>query len=189
MMKRHKLLGPVGWGVAIALSNIATLGLTPSSLALTDAGIAQASSIPNSPVYMAGIPQEPTTQRKLVVDLSDRQVYVYDTDEVTASYPVAIGRDGWETPTGEFSIIRMQKDPYWQHPFNDTIFPPGPNNPLGTRWIGFWTDGENTIGFHGTPTRNSIGQAASHGCVRMYDEDAIALFEQVQVGTPVHVIP
>ncbi|MDE5115063.1 MAG: L,D-transpeptidase, partial [Trichodesmium sp. St15_bin1_1] len=57
------------------------------------------------------------------------------------------------------------------------------------RWIGFWTDGKDTIGFHGTPTVQSIGSAASHGCVRMYNEDVINLFQKVQVGTQVVVEP
>lgn len=62
-----------------------------------------------------------------------------------------------------------------------------PDNPLGTRWLGFWTNGKNWIGFHGTPNRASVGSAASHGCVRMYDEHIQELFELVAVGTPVKV--
>ncbi|MDY7024705.1 MAG: L,D-transpeptidase, partial [Cyanobacteriota bacterium] len=56
-------------------------------------------------------------------------------------------------------------------------------------WIGFWTDGKDTIGFHGTPTVNSLGRAASHGCVRMRNEDVVALFNQVEMGTVVIVEP
>jgi lipoprotein-anchoring transpeptidase ErfK/SrfK len=59
---------------------------------------------------------------------------------------------------------------------------------LGERWIGFWTDGQDTIGFHGTPNVKSIGTAASHGCVRMYNQDVRVLFDLVKVGTPVQVI-
>jgi lipoprotein-anchoring transpeptidase ErfK/SrfK len=81
----------------------------------------------------------------------------------------------------------MVKDPAWQHPWNGKIFPPGPNNPLGVRWIGFWTDGKNTIGFHGTPNERVMGQAVSHGCVRMRNPDVVALFELVKVGTTVVV--
>jgi lipoprotein-anchoring transpeptidase ErfK/SrfK len=69
------------------------------------------------------------------------------------------------------------------------VRPPGPDSALGLRWIGFWTDGKDTIGFHGTPTINSIGQAASHGCVRMRNEDVVALFNQVEMGTLVVVEP
>lgn len=100
---------------------------------------------------------------------------------------MAIGKKGWETPTGNYQVIQMIQNPSWQHPWTDEIVPAGLNNPLGERWIGFWTDGKNYIGFHGTPTESLIGQAVSHGCVRMRNRDIKALFEQVKMGTPVIV--
>ena len=124
---------------------------------------------------------------RLVLKLRERRVYVYRKNKVQASFPVAVGKDGWETPTGSFKVMQMIKDPVWEHPWTGELVPAGPDNPLGTRWIGFWTDGKNVIGFHGTPTPESIGRAASHGCVRMFDKDAQALFEKVEVGTPVIV--
>ena len=60
---------------------------------------------------------------------------------------------------------------------------------MGERWIGFWTDGTNYIGFHGTPNEETVGQAASHGCVRMLNRDVLALFEKVGIGTIVVVEP
>lgn len=128
-------------------------------------------------------------QISLVIKLSDRRVYVYQDNELQTSYPIAVGRDGWETPTGNYQVIQAIENPSWQHPFTGEIIPPGPTNPLGARWIGFWTDGTNYIGFHGTPEEQTVGTAASHGCVRMYDRDAIALFEKVQIGTSVIVEP
>lgn len=125
--------------------------------------------------------------KRLVLKLRDRRVYFYQGDQLIASYPVAIGRRGWETPTGEFEVIQMVPHPTWQHPFTQAIVPPGPENPLGVRWIGFWTDGTNFIGFHGTPNEELIGQAVSHGCVRMRNDDIVALFEQVDMGVPVIV--
>jgi L,D-transpeptidase ErfK/SrfK len=125
----------------------------------------------------------------LVIRLSDRRVYVYDRDQVTTSFPVAIGRGGWETPPGQFQVIAKIVDPAWEHPFTGEVMPPGLDNPLGSRWIGFWTDGKNFIGFHGTPNPESVGTPASHGCIRMYDKDVISLFELVQMGTPVEVVP
>ena len=124
---------------------------------------------------------------KLLLRLSDRRVYVYQGDEEIKSYPVAVGRSGWETPTGEFSIKAMVEDPGWTNPITNEVMGPGPNNPLGDRWMAFWTDGNNVIGFHGTPDRDSIGKAASHGCVRMYNEHARELFEIVKIGTLVIV--
>jgi L,D-transpeptidase ErfK/SrfK len=102
---------------------------------------------------------------------------------------VAVGRTGWETPTGRFSIFEMQQNPAWQHPFTGEVVPPGGNNPLGQRWLGFWSDGTNSIGFHGTPQESSIGQAISHGCVRLRNQDVVELYEKVALGTPVYVVP
>ncbi len=136
------------------------------------------------------IPQpvvNPIEQVRLVLRLRERRVYVYRQNKVQASFRVAVGKGGWETPTGNFKITHMIKDPVWEHPWTGELVPAGPDNPLGTRWIGFWTDGKNVIGFHGTPNPESIGRAASHGCVRMFDKDAQALFEKVEVGTPVIV--
>lgn len=125
----------------------------------------------------------------LVLNLAERMLYLYDQEHLVATYPVAIGRQGWETPTGRFSIFQMQEDPTWQHPFTGELFPPGGNNPLGRRWLGFWSDGTNFIGFHGTPNEASIGQAISHGCVRLRNQDVIELYEQVALGTTVYVVP
>lgn len=132
---------------------------------------------------------EQSSDIQLVIRLSDRRVYVYEKEQVTASFPIAIGRSGWETPTGDFEVIDMRNNPVWEHPFTGAVIPPGPENPLGSRWIGFWTDGTNYIGFHGTPDEDSVGQAASHGCIRMYDRDVVVLFDMVEVGTPVSVVP
>ncbi|MBE9212262.1 L,D-transpeptidase [Plectonema cf. radiosum LEGE 06105] len=63
-----------------------------------------------------------------------------------------------------------------------------PENPLGTHWIGFWTDGQNWVGFHGTPNPETVGKAVSHGCLRMYNRDIKELFQLVNLGTPVTVI-
>ena len=124
---------------------------------------------------------------RLVLVLGERRVYAYQEDKVLASYPVAVGKKGWETPTGNFQVIQKVKDPVWQNPWNGKIIPASLNGPIGIRWIGFWTDGKNTIGFHGTPGENLLGQAVSHGCVRMKNKDVVALFEMIEPGTPVIV--
>lgn len=126
---------------------------------------------------------------RLVLRLGERRVYVYHGNQTVASYPVAVGKPGWETPTGEFTVIQKIENPVWENPWTGEVRQPGANSALGMRWIGFWTDGTDTIGFHGTPTVNSIGQAASHGCVRMRNEHVVALFEQVEIGTVVVVEP
>ncbi|MBE9142448.1 L,D-transpeptidase [Planktothrix mougeotii LEGE 06226] len=126
---------------------------------------------------------------QLVIKLNERRVYVYRNQQLQTSYPIAVGREGWETPVGQYQVIQMITRPTWEHPLTGEIIPPGPDNPLGQRWIGFWTDGKNYIGFHGTPNTETVGQAASHGCIRMFNQDVLALFEMVKIGTPVIVEP
>lgn len=134
-------------------------------------------------------PETISADTYLVIKLSDRRVYVYRSKQLKASYPIAIGKSGWETPVGNYKVLQMKRDPAWEHPWTGKIIPPGAENPLGARWIGFWTDGRNYIGFHGTPQEQLVGQAVSHGCVRMRNKDILALYAQVDVGTPVFVEP
>jgi lipoprotein-anchoring transpeptidase ErfK/SrfK len=125
----------------------------------------------------------------LVIRLSRRQVSLYEGSLKVKTYPIAIGRAGWETPTGQFQVMDMRHNPTWINPQTDQVIPGGtPGNPLGSYWIGFWTDGRDWIGFHGTPDSNSVGTATSHGCLRMYNRDVEELFHQVSNGTPVIVM-
>lgn len=124
---------------------------------------------------------------KVVVDLSDHRTYVYVGDDVIASYPIAIGKKGWETPTGSFQVMHMRHYPVWRHPITGKVFEAGTDSPLGDRWIGFWSDGRNEIGFHGTPDIDLLGTAVSHGCLRMRNSDVRLLYEQVSLGTTVLV--
>ena len=129
------------------------------------------------------------TKTNLEISLSHRQVTLYHGVLRSKSYPIAIGRAGWETPTGHFQVLQMLHNPTWIHPFTGESIPGGdPENPLGHYWIGFWTNGKNWIGFHGTPTPQSVGKPASHGCIRMYNQDVEQLFRQVRPGTPVVVV-
>ncbi len=134
-------------------------------------------------------PQPPVVDTvNLVLNLRQRRVYVYKGGKIIAKYPVAIGKKGWETPLGEWQVMEKVKNPGWTNFKTGEVMQPGKENPLGVRWIGFWTDGEDVIGFHGTPNIKSIGTAASHGCVRMYNRDVRALYPLVKVGTTVKVV-
>lgn len=126
---------------------------------------------------------------KLIIDLSDRQIYFYAYGSLLSQYEIAVGRAGWETPIGEFKVINKQVDPTWQHPFTGAVVQAGAENPLGSRWIGFWTDGTHQIGLHGTNEENLIGQAVSHGCIRLREADIQALYDRVSLDTPVIVRP
>jgi len=143
---------------------------------------------PENPVATpAPVKAEPQTDTRLLVSLSDRKVSLYKANKLQASYPIAVAQAGWETPTGDFKVFNMEQNPKWVHPITGETIPPGSNNPLGVAWIGFWTDGESEIGFHGTNQEQLIGEAVSHGCLRMRNADIKAIFAQVSEGTPVIV--
>jgi lipoprotein-anchoring transpeptidase ErfK/SrfK len=104
-------------------------------------------------------------------------------------FGVAVGRSEFPTPKGLFRIIQMQRNPWWIPPSSDWAkgakpIPPGPGNPLGTRWMGISSP---AVGIHGTPDAASIGYSASHGCIRMKISDAEWVFNHVKVGTPVRI--
>lgn len=144
----------------------------------------------NSPSQVTPVKQEPQVSQpeiRLVLRLTKRRVYVYKGEKVLASYPVAIGKPGWETPLGNFKVIEMLENPGWTNFKTGEVIAPGKNSPLGERWIAFWTDGRDYIGFHGTPNRASVGKAVSHGCVRMYNEDVRKLYNFVKLRTSVTV--
>jgi hypothetical protein len=105
-------------------------------------------------------------------------------------FGVAVGQPIYPTPIGKFTIVTKQKNPWWYPP--DTAWaagaspiPPGPGNPLGTRWMGLSASG---VGIHGTPDAASIGYSASHGCIRMRIPDAEWLFKRVEVGSTVFIV-
>lgn len=103
---------------------------------------------------------------------------------------VAVGQPVFPTPIGRFSIVVKARNPWWYPPDSPWAeglepVPPGPGNPLGTRWMGLSASG---VGIHGTPDAASIGYSASHGCIRMRISDAEWLFERVSVGTPVFIV-
>jgi L,D-transpeptidase ErfK/SrfK len=143
----------------------------------------------------------PAAQKKepyLVLKLSERRVYVMD-DESGAppvSYPVAIGKPQYPTPTGRFQINEQVENHDFLafdiiHPNKKDRgrIPPGLNNPLGLRWIGFAYAHGWQVGFHGTAKTSVLGQAVSHGCVRMSNPDIVAMYSKLKLGTPVVVEP
>lgn len=130
-----------------------------------------------------------TVENRLVLSLEARRVYLYRGEMLVSSYPVAVGTDETPTPQGQFTVQQMVINPIWQSPWTGEVHEPGPDSALGLRWIEFATSDAGAFGFHGTPTLESIGKAASNGCVRMRNEDVVALFDQVGVGTSVTVQP
>jgi L,D-transpeptidase ErfK/SrfK len=158
--------------------NVVTAPATPSVLPPTPA-----------PIDPTAQPAAVTDSLRLVLKRSQRKVYVYQNDKVISSYPVAVGKPGWETPLGEFKVLTMELNPIFKSFKSGRVIPPGPDNPLGVRWIGIWTDGQTQLGFHGTNEPELIGQAVSHGCIRMMNKDVVKLYAQVKNGTPVQIVP
>ena len=124
---------------------------------------------------------------RLVVQRSKRRVLVYRGTTVLAKYPIAVGKTGWETPIGNFKVLTKEENPIFKSFMTGMIIEAGPDNPLGVRWIGIWTDGKTQLGFHGTDQPELIGKAVSHGCMRMNNKDVVALYKFVEVGTVVTI--
>ena len=106
------------------------------------------------------------------------------------TFTVATGQSIYPTPLGAFQIVVKWENPWWYPPpspwaAGEKPVPPGPGNPLGTRWMGLSSPG---VGIHGTPEPQSIGYSESHGCIRMLIPQAEWLFDHVDVGTTVYVV-
>ncbi len=137
----------------------------------------------------------PTVMRRnygpvVVIRRGSRRLSLYSGMRFVRSFAIAVGMSRYPTPLGRFSIVRKERNPTWDPPNSDWArglgpVPPGPGNPLGTRWMGLSIFG---VGIHGTPSAASIGYSASHGCIRMHIPDAEWLFEQVSHGTPVVIV-
>src|ERR1700722_4257516 len=125
------------------------------------------------------------TQRRctLLISIADRKLAVIENGAVKKIYPIAVGKNSTPSPTGSFLIVDRVVDPTYYHA--NAVVPPGPHNPLGTRWMGL---SERGYGIHGTDVPRSIGKAASHGCIRMARPDLEELFSQTRVGDTVLIL-
>jgi lipoprotein-anchoring transpeptidase ErfK/SrfK len=126
----------------------------------------------------------------IVIRRESKNLYLYRGMRLWKRLGVATGTSEFPTPIGNFAIATMQRHPWWYPPASDWAkgekpIPPGPGNPLGTRWMGLTAP---LVGIHGTPDAASIGYSASHGCIRMRIPEAEWLFTRVTVGTPVHIV-
>ena len=126
----------------------------------------------------------------IVIRRSANKLFLYNGMRYLRTFGVATGQTQYPTPLGRFRIVVKWKNPWWYPPDSpwakdlDPV-PPGPSNPLGTRWMGISSPG---VGIHGTPEPGSIGYSVSHGCIRMRISDAEWLFEKVPVGTTVFIV-
>lgn len=169
------------------------------AVALTACGVVKPVRPPraDAPVVAAPVATAPTPATYVVIHVRARRLELMEEGAATpiGSYPIAVGRPGHETPTGRFQVEEMVEHPDFLQidPKDPTRvlrrIPPGPENPLGERWIGF-AHGEGwTVGMHGTPHPELLGRAVSGGCVRMRNADVLVVYERVRMGTPVIVYP
>lgn len=126
----------------------------------------------------------------VVILRGSNRLLFFDDAKLVRWFAVATGLPEFPTPLGNYEIVNLQRDPWWYPPPSEWAkdaepVPPGPGNPLGTRWMGISAP---YIGIHGTPDAASIGYSASHGCIRMRVPDAEWLFRRVEIGTPVFII-
>jgi L,D-transpeptidase catalytic domain/Putative peptidoglycan binding domain len=159
---------------------------------LASAGVAGPLEVPTRPieakVTTADLPR--LYGRYVVIRRSEFRLDYFQAFQRKRSYPIAVGKQGVETPAGAYEIQGKQVNPVWSVPRSrwagskaGKVIPPGPKNPIKARWMGF----DGSAGIHGTTELGSLGQAASHGCVRMSIPDVKHLYRRVRVGTPVKI--
>jgi len=127
----------------------------------------------------------------IVIERGSNRLLFYKDLRLSRTFHVATGQSAYPTPIGNFEIVNMQRNPWWYPPQGsawaqgEQPVPPGPGNPLGTRWMGISAP---YVGIHGTPDAASVGYSASHGCIRMLIPEAEWLFNHVDIGTPVFIV-
>lgn len=142
------------------------------------------------------LPEAP--RKGIVLNLANMRMFYYPQNQTKVlTYPVGVGRDGWNTPLGETKIVAKKASPAWTVPESihrehqlqgdplPKVIPAGPDNPLGEYAMPL---GFNGYLIHGTNKPYGIGMQVSHGCVQLYPEDVEMLFNQVGVGTPVRIV-
>jgi lipoprotein-anchoring transpeptidase ErfK/SrfK len=170
-------------------------GLVVNRLALTTSIVQRLRATSRVRIRIRHSSEPATTRRSafrsvIVIRRGSNQLFLYRYDHLRRTFRVATGQSVYPTPLGRFNILVKWRNPWWYPPNSrwakgQKPIPPGPNNPLGTRWMGLSAPG---VGIHGTPNPASIGYSVSHGCIRMYIADAEWLFNAVDVGTTVFIV-
>jgi len=174
------------WTDRHALDRILALAIIPVALLAADSSAARAFAFEALDLggVVLDVPAPEAETLRIVINVPARRLFLVAGPRLVESWPVAVGKPSTPTPVGRFRILQMAKDPTWA-PKGRPAVPPGPRNPLGTRWMRISEDG---YGIHATNDPGSIGRARSHGCIRMQVADAEALYARVSVGTPVEIV-
>ena len=165
----------------------------------------------NTPVLLPTQFVLPDVPREgIVLNIASKRLFYFPADgvirdqetgellsQVVLTYPIGIGRVGWETPLGSTEVTAKAVDPHWWVPASvrrehaemgdplPNVVPPGPDNPLGSRVLKLGMPGYL---IHGTNQPSGVGMRVSHGCIRLYPEDVEFLYELVGIGVPVTII-
>lgn len=144
------------------------------------------------------LPDRPKNFQGIIINLSEMRLYYFHKDkkskqQLVTTFPIGIGDDGVETPTGKFKISHKIVNPPWyvpesirkERPELPAVVPPGPENPLGTHAMRL--SGLSYL-IHGTNRPWAVGRKVTHGCIRLYPEDIPKLFDMVPVGTEVLIV-
>jgi lipoprotein-anchoring transpeptidase ErfK/SrfK len=128
------------------------------------------------------------------IDTKTNMLGVFDGEKLIAAYPITVGSTHTVSPIGEWKVMRIAKMPsfrydremlqHGQRSGNFYMLPPGPRNPVGVMWIALNKKG---IGIHGTNDPDSIGRAASHGCIRLANWDVVRLATKIKPGDNVSI--
>ena len=156
-----------------------------------------ANEVEDQPDAQAGTPGEnkgATANAAVTVDTKANILQVHDGEKLIAAYPVTVGSERTASPIGEWKVRRITKMPtfrydkemlqHGQRSGNFHLLPPGPRNPVGVMWIALNKKG---IGIHGTNDPDSIGHAASHGCIRLANWDVVRLATKIKPGENVSI--
>jgi len=179
---------PSRWGVAVDQPKL----INALTSALTSFDGPRELTIPVQPVRpklgLYGLSRRYSTY--ILVSRETFTLRLFKHLKLVKTYRIAVGRIGLETPAGEYTIDDKQINPSWHVPLSSwagdlagRIIPPGPDDPIKARWLGFF----NGAGIHGTDEISSIGTAASHGCIRMTIPDVEDLYPRVPLHTPIYV--
>jgi L,D-transpeptidase ErfK/SrfK len=129
----------------------------------------------------------------ILINIPEMRLYFfYKKISMVKTFPIGIGVTENTTPVGRFYIKDKRVSPTWYIPPSlrekyggRKIIPPGPENPLGSHWLGLSISG---YGIHGTNFPWAVGRLVTHGCIRLYPEDIVRLYPMIPTGTPVEII-
>ncbi|MFQ5982023.1 MAG: L,D-transpeptidase family protein [Woeseiaceae bacterium] len=157
----------------------------------------------NTPVLLPTQYVLPDTPRRgVILNIASKRLFHYlpaaEGEPVQVmTYPIGIGRIGWETPLGQTTVVAKARDPHWYVPWSvqqehkemgdplPAVVPPGPDNPLGSHVLKLEMPGYL---IHGTNQPYGVGMRVSHGCVRLYPENIEILYSLVDIGEAVIIV-